>query len=174
MNLRAACLVWLAVALGTGCSPTLDWREFVPAGSGIKVAFPCRPGQQARSVEIAQSQARMEMFACAAAGNTFAVAFVDLDDPARIPVALAQLRTSAQRNLGATQSTLTPWQMAGMNATPEALRLSATGRMPDGAVVQEHAAFFARGRRIYQVAVVGGAPDAQAVDVFFSSLAFPP
>ena len=39
------------------CSPTLDWREARPEGSGVAALFPCRPDQHERTVRIAGADA---------------------------------------------------------------------------------------------------------------------
>ena len=44
------------------------------------------------------------------------------------------------------------------------------GRLPDGRRIVEHAAFFARGLRVYQVTMLGESLDAEAIDTFFDSI----
>ena len=53
------------------------------------------------------------------------------------------------------------------------VRVLITGRLPDGAPVQEHAAFFVRGLRVYSASVIGAEPSPTAVEAFFSGLRFP-
>ena len=60
-----------------------------------------------------------------------------------------------------------------MTPNEQSVRVAVTGRLPDGAVVQEHAAFFVRGLRVYSATVIGAKPAPQAVDVFFNGLKFP-
>ena len=78
-----------AAAISAACTPTLDWREFVPEGSEISVRFPCRPDRSARPVTIAGATVQMQMLVCSAGDATFALAFVELADPARIGITLA-------------------------------------------------------------------------------------
>jgi hypothetical protein len=163
----------LAVACGAACSPTLDWREFVPEGSDLSVAFPCRPDSHARAVVVAGAKARMSMLVCAADDATFALSFVDVADPSRVSVTLAELRDIAVTNVRGREPRVTPLQIRGMTANDEAVRLSVAGQLPDGAAVQEHAAFFARGLRVYQATVVGAKPAPQAVETFLGGLKFP-
>ena len=72
---------WIAslVAAGcTACAPALDWREFVPEGSGISVTFPCRPDHHARAVVVAGTPVQMDMLVCSAADTTFALSYFDV------------------------------------------------------------------------------------------------
>jgi hypothetical protein len=173
MNRLVPSIALLAVAATAACSPTLDWREFVPAGTDLSVSFPCRPDRQARSVVLAGEKARMEMLACHADGATFAIAFVDVTDPARVGTVLADLRATAVANLQGTAPEVQPLQVKGMTPNPQAARISVAGALPDGAPVQAHAAFFTRGLRIYQATVIGAKPTAFVVDAFVSGLNFP-
>ena len=168
--------LWIA-ALGAAacaaCSPALDWRAFVPEGSELSVSFPCRPDRTARLVTIAGARAQMEMLACSAGDATFALAFVDVADPARIGATLAELRASAVANVRGGAPRSAPLQIKGMTPNEQAARLAVSGRLPDGAAVQEHAAFFTRGLRVYQATVIGARPVPEAVETFIAGLKFP-
>jgi hypothetical protein len=169
-------MIWnvaLVAAFCAACSPTLDWREFVPEGSGLSVTLPCRPDRNVRAVPLAGVTSQMSMLSCAAGGATYALSFVDVADPARISPTLAALRAAAVGNLHAAPPQVLPLQIKGMTANDESSRLSIVGRLPDGSTVQEHAAFFTRGLRVYQAAVIGARPDSEAVQTFFSGLNFP-
>ena len=115
----------------------------------------------------------MEMLVCSAGGATYALSFFDLADPARVSAALIELRGTAVANVQGTEPRLAPLQIKGMTANDNALRLSIAGRLPDGGAVQEQAAFFTRGLRVYQATVIGAAPVPQAVETFFGGLKFP-
>jgi len=164
---------WLALTSLTACSPALDWREFVPEGTDVTVSFPCRPDRVARQVMLAGAAAPMQMLDCSAGAATFALAFVDVEDPARVGATLSALRQLAVGNLQGAAPQLSPLQVRGMTPNPQATRLSVSGRLPDGAAVQEHAAFFVRGRRVYQASVIGAQPPPAAVDAFITGLKFP-
>jgi hypothetical protein len=166
---------WIAAlaACTAACSPTLDWREFVPEGSGISVTFPCRPDRYARTLAVAGEKVRMEMLVCTTADTTFAVTFLDLADPSRVSSALRDLRATAIANVQGTTPRTTPLLIKDMTPNDEAVRLSADGRMPDGSAVREYAAVFAHGLRVYQATVIGPRPDPQGVEVFFGGLRFP-
>jgi hypothetical protein len=163
----------LAAACGAACSPALDWREFVPEGSGLSVTFPCNPDRHARAVVVAGVTVRMDMLVCTADGATYALTFVDVVEPARISTALAELRVMAVSNVQGLVPRLSPWLIKGMTANEQARRLAVAGRLPDGSVVLEHAVFFTRGRRVYQATVVGAKPAPQAVEMFLGGLRFP-
>ena len=66
-----------------------------------------------------------------------------------------------------------PVQIRGMTPNEQAVRVVARGKLPDGVAVQEHAAFFARGLRVYSATVIGAQTSPQAVEVFFGGLKFP-
>ncbi|MEP7099897.1 MAG: hypothetical protein ABI781_05275 [Burkholderiales bacterium] len=162
----------LAAACSAACSPTLDWREFVPEGTDISISFPCRPDRHARAVIVVGAKAQMEMLSCSAGDATFALAFVDVTDPARVGATLAELRATAASNLQASPQNA-PLQIRGMTPNEQAARVTLAGKLPDGAAVQEHAAFFTRGLRVYQATVIGAKPLPQVVDTFLGGLKFP-
>jgi hypothetical protein len=167
---------WIALlgaAALAACSPTLDWREFTPEGSGLQVRFPCRIDRHARSVPVAGATVRMEMLVCSAGDATWAVGFFDVADPARVSDTLAEWRSTAASNVQGVAAPPVPLQIKGMTPNDQAVRVLITGRLPDGAPVQEHAAFFVRGLRVYSASVIGAEPSPTAVEAFFSGLRFP-
>jgi len=163
----------LVAACSAACSPAFDWREFVPEGTDIRVSFPCRPDRHARTVMVAGAQVRMEMLACNAGGATFALAFIDVAEPSRVGTVLAELRATAARNLQEASPEAAVLRVEGMTPNPQAARMALAGKLPDGAAVHEHAAFFARGLRVYQATVIGAEPAPQVVDTFIAALKFP-
>ena len=162
-----------AAACGAACSPALDWREFVPEGSEISVSFPCRPDRHSRPVVLVGAKAQMEMLVCTASDATFALAFVDVTDPTRVGATLAELRAIAVANVRGGEPQVAAVQIRGMTPNDRAGRLSVAGKLPDGAAVQEHAAFFTRGLRVYQATVIGAKPSPEAVEIFIAGLKFP-
>jgi hypothetical protein len=169
-------LRWIALLVGVcgvACSPTLDWREFVPEGSGVSVTFPCRPDRHARTVRVATTRMQMDMLVCSAGDATFAVSYVDVADPSRVSATLVDLRAAALGNVQGVAPHLVEFQIKGATPNEEAKRLTVSGRLPDGAAVQEHVAFFTRGLRVYQATVIGARPSPQAVETFLGGLKFP-
>jgi hypothetical protein len=173
MNRRAS-IPALAGALMLACAPALDWREVRPAGSGIALLMPCKPDSHARQVRLGPDTVRLELHACSAAGATWAVAFADLGDPARVGPALLELRSAAARNLTATEPQPLPLKVEGATPNPASQRAQWLGRMPDGRAVTEQVAVFAKGTRVYQAIALGDKLDAEAADSFFASLRLGP
>lgn len=173
--MRRSCLpLALAAALAAAaCSPALDWREFQPEGSGVVATFPCKPDRHARTVKLAVQTVRIELLACGADETQFALSYFDLDDPARVSVALAELQALAAGNLGAAQPQAQPAQVPGMTPNPAAARLRLEGRQPDGSTLHEEAVFFAKGLRVYQATVLGRRLPPGAAEMFLAGLRLP-
>lgn len=171
---RYGVLTVLVTVLLSSCSPTFDWREARFEGSTLLAMFPCRPDRQERPIELAGRRTTMQMSACAAGGATFAVSVVDLGDPALAAPAQLQLRMVAVANVKGDAPQAVPWRLAGTTPNSEATRLSIRGRLPDGAAVVEHAAFFTQGLKVYQASVIGAAPNPEALETFFAGLKFVP
>jgi len=165
--LRSACL---SLGVLCACAPALDWRRVKLAGLDIEAMFPCRPAALSREIELAQRRVEMTMHACAAGGSTYAVGALTLDDVRDVGAALTYLRDAAARNVVAAASQPQAIQVPGMTPYAQAVRLTLSGRRPDGSAVVEHLTVFARGPRVYQATVVGDQPEAEAVSVFFGAL----
>lgn len=165
---------WLGTAAALmGCSPTLDWREVRPEGSGALAMFPCKPSIETRSVALAGAPVRMSMAVCRAGGATFGLAFADLQDPSRVAPALQAWREASAANLGAAVEVVGPLQVPGMTPNPQAQRTRARGQMPDGAALSQDAAYFTRGTWVFQATVTAPGADRDAVDAFFGGLKLP-
>jgi hypothetical protein len=169
-------IVWPAGAVLAlaACSPTLDWREVRAEGAAVRVLLPCKPGTMARELPLAGAPVRLQLQACSAGGQTWALASADVADPARVGPALVGLRSAALANLGAGGAAELPLNVPG--ATPQAAsgRVQAAGRQPDGATVQAQVAVFSHGTWVFQATVLGAQLPADAVDTFFDSLRVAP
>jgi len=163
----------LAPMLVAACSPALDWREFVPEGGELSVALPCRPDRHARAVAMAGAKVEMTMLVCTAGEATYALSYFDVSDPALVSPSLVEWRALSLANVQAGVPATTPLPIRGATPNDQAGRVAVEGRLPDGVVVQEHAAFFVRGLRIYAATVIGTRPPPQAVESFFAGLKFP-
>jgi len=154
----------------TGCAPSLDWRETKPDDSDAIAMFPCKPTTDARMVNLAGARVRMVLVACRAGDVTWALAFADVADPAKVTQALQDLRTSNAGNLGGTPTVAGPMRLAGMTPNPQAERVQVQGRLPGGEAVRLESGFFARGTKVYQAMVMGKSIDAEALATFFDGL----
>jgi hypothetical protein len=161
------------LALLCACSPTLDWREVRPEGSGVVAMFPCKPSNDARMVTLEGARVRMVLAACRAGNATWALAYADVADPARVTASLASLRSASVANLGAPAQSLGPMNVSGMTPNPQAERVRVQGKLPDGAVVTLESGFFARGTWVFQATVMSTQPNAEALASFFESLKLP-
>lgn len=164
----ALALAWLLGA----CSPTLDWREVRPEGSGVLAMFPCKPTQHARRLSLAGHPVLLNLVACSAGDATWALAFAELDDPARLGPALEALRAATVDNLGAGQAgpQALPLAVPGATPHPASGRVGFSGQRPDGQALQAQVAVFAKGTRAFQATVIGPQLDADGLEAFFSGL----
>jgi hypothetical protein len=165
----SAALFVAAIGL-VDCTPTLNWREIQPEGSELFAMFPCKPERFARGVPIAGDKVEMRMSSCTVDGVTYAVAYASVPDPAKVAAALTELREAAASNIGGTPTGGGAVSVPGMTPNPLAQRISLTGHGADGKALQEHAAFFVKGLRVYQASVVGAKIDAEAADTFIAGL----
>jgi hypothetical protein len=163
----------LAALLLAACSPALDWRELRPEDSGAVVMFPCRPASHARQVRLAGAEVRLTLHACSADEATWALAFADLADPARVGPALDELWRSAAANIAARETHELPLVVPGATPNPGAGRLALAGQRADGAPVQEQVAVFAKGTRVYQATVIAPVLPAEGLEIFFGGLKTP-
>ena len=171
-------LAWLAACALVGCTPTLDWREVRPAGTHLQLLFPCKPSAQQRQVPLAGQRLPMTLHACAAGGQTWSLAMVDVADPARVTPALAGFSAVAATNIGAAPpgaaTAAVPFAVRGATPNPGSQRLLLQGKLPDGTRVTLHAALFSHGTQVFQASVLGGQVSAEAADMFFDALRVQP
>ena len=160
--------LWLSA-----CSPTLDWREVRPEDSRALALFPCKPSTDARMVSLAGARVRMVLASCRAGDATYALAFADVAEPAKVGPALAALRAASVANLGAAAQVIGPLKVEGMTPNPQAERVRFSGKFPNGDAVTQEAGLFAKGTGVYQATVMGQRVDVEAVDTFFAGLKLP-
>ena len=169
---RAAAVV--ASLLVTGCSPTLDWREFASEGSGARLLWPCKPTGHARELGLAGARVKLTLHACRAGDVTWALAVTDVGEPARVGPALAELRQSAAANLGGASLQARPARARGATPHPESGVHDLAGHLPGGQPVRGRLAVLALGTRVLQLTALGPAPTDEALDTFFDSLRLAP
>ena len=169
---RPFLLAALLAGLAPACSPALDWRDARVEG-GLTALFPCKPTALARDAALHGQRVRMTLWSCTAGGAGYSVTHADVRTPDAVAPALAEMRSALAANVGAAAASGVPLRVPGMTPGPQALRLRLRGRLPDGATVEEHAVFFARGTHVYQAVVLGAHPGGDAVETFFGALKLP-
>jgi len=172
MNLRVV-FGGVASVLCVACTPTLNWREIRPEGSGAVALFPCKPSSHVRTVRLASSSAPMALYACTTGGVTYALAHAEVGDPRLVGPALSELRTATAANLAAQAQDDAALQVQGMTPNDHAGRVRMVGKLPNGDPAEATAAFFARGTRVFQATVVGPQLNAQALETYLGGLKFP-
>jgi hypothetical protein len=165
----------LVLASMLGCSPTFDWREARPEGSGAQMLFPCRPRHHDRDVRLGDDTVPMRLHACSAGGAQFALATLQIGDAARITPELLALRTQLLANVGGVATATVAVSLPGATPNPQSARLHVVGKRPDGRDVVADAAFFVKGLTLYQATVLGSArvPGDEAVDTFLGAIRLP-
>lgn len=164
----------LATAVLTGCAPEFDWREVRPADSGVSALFPCKPRTISRDLTLDGAPMRLTVAACEAGGATYALSYGSVADASRAGQALAALREAAVGNVHGIVREESPLRVSGMTPSPQALRLRLAASAPEGEGREVVSAFFSRGARIYQAAVVARQLDEASVESYVGSLVLSP
>lgn len=154
------------------CAPTLNWREIQPEGSELFAMFPCKPERFARGVQLAGTKVEMRMSSCVVDGATYAVAYAGIADPAKVSVAMTELRAAITANIAGSVTELGAVSVPGMTPNSLAQRMALRGHGADGDALQEQAVFFVKGLRVYQASIVGPKIDPEAADTFIAGLRF--
>ena len=167
---KAACALALGGAL-TACAPTFDWRTIMNNDNGYTVDLPAKPGNDQRAVQIDGTPMQMAMQTAEAGDAVFAVGTVMLpnDDPAVQRAALEFLRTGLARNVGAApdaHAVQIPLAAGGQVLGLEMKLNGAAGSQHEARTV--YARLVARGRHVYQAAIIASKPlQQEQVDQFF-------
>lgn len=171
-------LLLSALLMLGACSPTFNWRELRPEGTPLQALMPCKPETATRAVPLdGGAPTELHMHSCDTGGLTFALAWVELGDAARVPAALSGWRRAS---LGAVRvdparvdEPAAQWNAAVPGAT-QTLGLAAQGTDHQGRPVQMRAVHFVRGTQVYQAAIYGPAlNDAGVTSAFFDGLKLP-
>lgn len=173
MSLRNGLALLSLASVLCGCSPAFNWRETRLEPSGLVALLPCRPDHGSRIVPLAGQSVELRMVGCDAQGATFAVAFADLGDASRAPLALAQWQSATLANLHATGSRDTPFVPHGATLLAASVLAVASGQGADGRRVTSRAAYFARGAQVFQAVIYADKLDPEVADTFFSGLRWP-
>lgn len=163
--MRSLCFSLLFLMLGlSACSPGLDWREVRPEGADVLALFPCKPTFSAHPATRAEPVS-MGLAQCEADGQSFALSWAEVADPAQIAQVLKQMRESLAAKLPAPPGAPQPVQVSGMTPNPEAQQQAFKGKQQQASL-----AVFTRGRRVYQALMLGKQGNAAAWDAFIGSL----
>ncbi len=152
------------------CAPALDWRDVRAADGLVKAQLPCKPTTHTRKVMLVGQSVALSLQVCSAGGQTWALAWANVTDPAQVGPALRELREAAAANIGAQMSVPVPLNVPGATPHADSTRLRLEGRRADGQAVREQIALFARGTLVVQATALGAELPDDAADTFFASL----
>jgi hypothetical protein len=152
------------------CAPALDWRDVRAADGVVRAQLPCKPTTHTRKVTLAGQAVNLTLQACSAGGQTWALAWADMADPARVGPALRELREAAAANIGAQSPVAMKLNVPGATPHADSTRLQLEGKRADGQAVREQVALFARGTVVVQATALGAELPDDAADTFFASL----
>jgi hypothetical protein len=168
----AACALVLGLAV-SACSPTFDWRTIMNNDNGYTVDFPAKPGNDQRPVQIDGTAMQMAIQTAEAGHAVFAVGTVMLPDDheATQRATLAFLRDGLARNVGAApdaHAVQIPLAAGGQVLGLEMKLSGEAGSQHEMRTI--YARLVARGRHVYQAAIIADKPlPTEQVEQFFSS-----
>jgi hypothetical protein len=171
MQKRLSCVIGLTAALLlAGCNPTYNWRDYSSPDAPYQIMFPSKPATLTRSVDLKGMKVEMTMTAAEVEGVTFAVGTGLAPDPSRARAALADMKTALVRNLGAKVQRESASAAAQGDAASSSIDIDAVGKA-NGQPMTLRGHFAAKGKRFYQVIVVGQAKNVslEQTDQFISS-----
>ena len=143
----------LAGTLLAACSPKYNWRDYASPDAPYKVMFPAKPASFTRTIDLDGMQISMTMTAAEVDGATFAVGAAEAPDEAHARTALPAMMKALLRNIGAGDGGGRFNADASGRTTGD---IDATGST-NGVPVRLVGHFEARGKRFYQVIVLGKA-----------------
>jgi hypothetical protein len=156
------------------CSPKYNWRDYASPDAPYRVMFPGKPASYTRSVDLDGMRVDMTMTATEVEGAMYAVGTAQAPDPARAQAALAAIKTALLRNIGATstrESSAASALVTNGTANDAASSDVTADGVLNGVKMRLVGHFEARGKRIYQVVVMGPAKsvEAEPTEQFVSS-----
>lgn len=168
---RAALLLPLLAACLSACSPKYNWRDYASPDAAYRVLFPAKPSTFTRDVDLDGLKLPMTMTAAEIDGATFAVGTAQAPDAERARAAVAAMQTAMVRNIDGhvtRSSNAASASTAGGERTSSDIQADGTAH---GEALRLAGHFESRGKRVYQVVVVGKAKDmpADQVEQFLTS-----
>ena len=167
-----AVAVAVAFALLAGCSPALNWREVRVEPSSLKALMPCKPDERAHDVPLGSRTLSLHVIGCEAGGATFAILWGDVGDAAAAAGVLAQWRAANIAQLRGHVVREAVFQPPGARTLEQSKLVVATGQNPQGARLDNQAAYFAKGTTKFQAVIFGERNKQEAADTFFPGLHF--
>jgi hypothetical protein len=154
--------LFLAALLLSGCNPTYNWRDYSSTDAPYRIMFPAKPATHTRAIDLNGMQVEMTMTAAEVEGVVFAVGTGVAPDAAQAQAARAAMKMALVRNLGA--------RIEHESTAGAALDVDALGAA-NGQPTKLRGHFEARGKRFYQVIVMGkaSAVSPENSDQFISS-----
>lgn len=162
MKILSACALSLTLLLAA-CSPEYNWREYSSPDAPYTVLFPDKPATYTRNINLGGASVDMTMTAAEVNGTVFAVGTGQAADAATAQSAVAAMKLALVRNIGA--------QVTDEKVKPgSALDITARG-VRNGQPMRLVGHFEARGKRFYQVIVMGpeGRAPEEQVEQFMTS-----
>jgi hypothetical protein len=169
---RTAGILAVAASLAA-CSPTYDWRTIMNNDNGYTVDMPAKPSVDERQIDVAGTPMKMAMQTAEADDAVFAVGTVMLpsDDPQTQRTALEFLRAGLARNLGAAPDAHPASIPLAAGGAVAGIEMTFSGKAgPKQEPRTMHARLVAKGRHVYQAAVIAGKElPPEQLDQFFQS-----
>jgi hypothetical protein len=160
-----------AAGLLMACNPTFNWRTVRADGAPLQALMPCKPDAASRQVPLGGVPTALQMRSCDAGGLTFAVAWADVGEAARVEPAL---RGWQQATLVAVRadaaSGAEPRPQVRVSGADRAEALSARGLDHRGEPIEVRAVHVVRGTHLHQAAIYGPSIDDDVARTFFEGL----
>jgi len=169
-NKLAATFV-LAATLLAGCNPTYNWRDYSSPDAPYRVMFPAKPASHTRSIDLNGSKVEMTMTAAEVEGVMFAVGTGVAGDAAGAQAAVDAMKTAMLRNIDATvqrESASARSSGGDQESARKRIDIDATGSGKNGPM-KLSGRFESRGKRFYQVIVLGKTVPAEQSEQFMKS-----
>ncbi len=167
---KAAWVCALLPLVVAACTPALNWREWALPSTATVALFPCKATAVARELDLAGQRVTMHLHACDADDAVWAVAHLQLADPAQVAPALQALRLQAARHIGAAAVPVQAWAVPGATPNVHSGRVTWQGQLPDGRRVAQAQGLFVYGTQVFQATAMGAHLDPAALAAFFEGI----
>ncbi|WP_229459227.1 hypothetical protein [Massilia cavernae] len=140
------------------CSPTYNWRDYNSPTAPFSAMFPDKPVTHTRSVNLDGMNADMTMTAAEIDGAMFAIGTGEAPDAAKAAAAVSAMKIALVKNIGATVTSekASATATAGGAAPTQGASIDIEAKgMQNGVPMRLVGHFESRGRRFYQVIVMG-------------------